>query len=109
MRPVAACVILAGAALPFAALAIEPFQMNKYDEKLERAHNRYQHMPPPDLMVRTAQTCLEYLGFNPKGVDGIFGNASQSALIRYQKSRELEPDGKLDEAILNRLTGEAFP
>ena len=27
MRPVAACVILAGAALPFAAQAIEPFQI----------------------------------------------------------------------------------
>ena len=85
------------------------FKKNKYDEKLERAHNRYQHLPPPDLMVRTAQTCLEYLGFDPKGIDGIFGNASQSALIRYQKSRELEPHGKLDEAIVNRLIGEAFP
>lgn len=84
------------------------YKKNKYDKKLEQAHNRYQHRPPPDLTVRAAQTCLEYLGFNPKGIDGIFGDNSQAALIRYQKSRRLEPDGKLDDPILERLMKEAF-
>jgi len=84
------------------------YKKNDYDKKLEQAHNRYQHRPPPDLVVRTAQTCLEYLGFNPKGIDGIFGDNSQAALIRYQKSHQLEADGKLDEAVLEKLIEEAF-
>ena len=39
------------------------------------------------------QSILELSGFNPKGVDGIFGSWTRSAVEKYQKSRKLDVDG----------------
>lgn len=80
-----------------------------YAKKLDRFHNLYTLHPPPDLKVRSAQAALLYLGFNPKGIDGVFGTGTQKALIAYQNARKLTPDGKLTDPVLKQLKAEAFP
>lgn len=43
--------------------------------------------------VLIAQDDLNTLGFRTGGLDGIFGSATQNAVISYQRSRELTADG----------------
>lgn len=45
----------------------------------------------PDVV--TLQTALKQLGFDPKGVDGIYGPGTQAAVIAFQKAKGLTPDG----------------
>lgn len=43
--------------------------------------------------VRTLQAALKQLGFDPGGVDGIFGPGTEDAVKAFQKSKGLTPDG----------------
>jgi LysM repeat protein len=43
--------------------------------------------------VRDLQTRLRNAGFDPGAVDGIFGSRTHSAVIAFQRSRGLTPDG----------------
>ena len=43
--------------------------------------------------VLIAQDDLNTLGYRTKGLDGIFGAATQNAVINYQRSRGLSADG----------------
>lgn len=43
--------------------------------------------------VTALQIQLKTLGFDPKGVDGNFGPGTKTALIAFQKSKGLQPDG----------------
>lgn len=43
--------------------------------------------------VLIAQDDLNTLGFKTGGLDGIFGNRTKNAVVAYQTSRGLEPDG----------------
>ena len=43
--------------------------------------------------VKKLQRKLKKLGFNPGPLDGVFGNKTSAALIRFQKSRGLAADG----------------
>ena len=45
----------------------------------------------PDVL--TLQSTLKQLGFDPNGVDGMFGPGTESAVIAFQKSKGLTPDG----------------
>jgi peptidoglycan L-alanyl-D-glutamate endopeptidase CwlK len=45
----------------------------------------------PDVL--TLQSTLKQLGFDPNGVDGTFGPGTESAVIAFQKSKGLTPDG----------------
>ena len=45
------------------------------------------------VYVLIAQDGLNTLGFSTKGLDGVFGNNTNSAVIRYQSSRGLKADG----------------
>ena len=43
--------------------------------------------------VRRLQSLLKDAGFDPGAIDGIFGNKTQNAVIAFQKSKNLTPDG----------------
>jgi peptidoglycan L-alanyl-D-glutamate endopeptidase CwlK len=45
----------------------------------------------PDVL--TLQSTLKQLGFDPKGVDGIFGAGTEAAVKAFQQSKGLTPDG----------------
>lgn len=84
------------------------YKKNKYHTKLEIAFNKYLLHPPPNITVRTVQTCLTYLNYDPKGIDGIFGDNSQRALMRYEKAVGLPVDGRIDDTVVKRLLADAF-
>lgn len=86
----------------------EGYKKNDYDTKLAQAYALYDTGAVPDLDVRALQASLVYLGFDPKGVDGLFGAGSQKALIAYQKSRKLAQDGRFTKFILDNVMREAF-
>jgi Putative peptidoglycan binding domain len=61
--------------------------------------------------VRTLQARLKALGFDPKGVDGKFGEDTRDALVAFQISKGLPPDGRADADTLKALglNGEPAP
>lgn len=56
---------------------------------------------------RDVQRWLDLLGFDPRGVDGIFGPATRGALTRWQGRNGLEPTGFLSPESLARLRKQA--
>jgi len=53
--------------------------------------------------VTTLQQRLAERGFNPGGIDGIFGPATEAALIAYQRSEGLLADGIAGQRTLSAL------
>lgn len=62
--------------------------------------------------VRVLQAKLQALGFDPKGVDGKFGEDTRDALVAFQISKGLPPDGRAEDETLKALglaNGESQP
>ena len=57
--------------------------------------------------VTALQTALKQLGFDPNGTDGNFGPGTAAALIAFQKSKGLTPDGKAGPATMAALQAAA--
>jgi hypothetical protein len=79
------------------------YKRNDYDKKLERAFRTLSAGPLPDLRLRTAQLYLTYLGYDPKGVDGVMGPNTHAALRMFQTAETLPVTGALDDATAMRL------
>ncbi|HEY7811368.1 MAG TPA: N-acetylmuramidase domain-containing protein [Allosphingosinicella sp.] len=78
------------------------YAKNRYDVKLLGAHAAFKALPPK-LDVRAAQARLVYLGYDPKGVDGLVGEATRTALRAFLKARGLPGDGSLTAAAHQAL------
>src|SRR4030095_17074789 len=53
--------------------------------------------------VINLQTRLKALGFDPKGIDGKFGEDTRDAVVAFQVSEGLPPDGRADTDTLRAL------
>jgi hypothetical protein len=78
------------------------YARNQYDRKLAAAHAAF-GAKEPDIEVRAAQARLVYLGFDPRGVDGLFGEATRAALRAFLRDRKLEGDGRLTPQLRQAL------
>ena len=56
-------------------------------------------------ITRILQQRLTDLGFNTKGVDGIFGQNTKQAVMNFQKSRKLSVDGIVGKNTWRKLLG----
>jgi hypothetical protein len=79
------------------------FAINKYDEKLGAAFEKFSNGPLPDLTARTAQLYLTYAGFHPGPVDGLPGALTQAALRQFQQKNGLPATGAPDDATMAAL------
>ncbi|MCC6468488.1 MAG: DUF3380 domain-containing protein [Alphaproteobacteria bacterium] len=79
------------------------YKQNEYDARLATAYERLAAGPLPDLRLRAAQLYLGYLGFDPRGVDGVLGNGTRQALRAFQAEEALPQTGALDQATEQRL------
>jgi hypothetical protein len=78
------------------------FAENRYDAKLAAAHATFK-IKAPDIDTRAAQARLLYLGYDPKGVDGCFGQATRAAACAFLRDRKLPGDGSLTPAFHRAL------
>ena len=79
------------------------FAKHGYHLKLAQFHDQYAAGGMPNLGVRAAQALLTYLGFDPRGVDGVLGNGTRRALRTFQADQDLPVTGEPDAATLTRL------
>ncbi len=53
--------------------------------------------------VKQLQQKLYARGFNPNGIDGVYGNGTVTAVKKFQKSKKLKADGVAGPSTLNAL------
>lgn len=56
---------------------------------------------------RSIQRDLSLLGYDPRGIDGIFGPGSRAAITDWQRANGFEPTGYLDAAQMDALANAA--
>lgn len=56
-----------------------------------------------EYAVTLLQKELQAWGFNPNGIDGIFGGGTKNAVIAFQKKYGLTPDGIVGKGTLHKL------
>ncbi len=78
------------------------FAKNQYDKKLAAAHAAFK-AKEPDIDARGAQARLVYLGYDPKGVDGLIGEATRTAVRAFLKDRKMPGDGSLTAPVREAL------
>jgi len=64
---------------------------------------------PTTTQLRDVQRRLAELGFDPGVADGKIGPRTIAAIQEYQRSIDVEPDGKLTEDLYQRLTDQPDP
>lgn len=79
------------------------FAENQYDRKLADFHAKFTNEPQPDVDLRADQIRLIYLGFDPRGVDGVLGNGTRGALRAFQEKHHLTVTGDRDDATRAKL------
>lgn len=85
------------------------YYINKYDDRLRGAHQKFSTGPLPDLVVREAQLLLNYLGYDPGIVDGWFGSNTARALNSFRSKAGLPETKELTPADLKHLREEGYP
>lgn len=76
-----------------------------YDRKLSQSYERFRTQEP-DLTLRAVQALLAYRGFDPRGIDGLMGRHTVSALEAFRRHAGLaspSDPARLDDATLRAL------
>ena len=60
-------------------------------------------------LVRKIQQRLNKLGFDPQGVDGVYGDKTTAAVVAFQQGNGFQPSGEIDVETWEALTGTAIP
>jgi len=79
------------------------FAKNEYHIKLQRYCDLYTAKGTPSIEIRAAQARLTYLGFDPRGVDGLMGGGTRTAARAFQKARGIAETGELDDKTMDEL------
>jgi hypothetical protein len=79
------------------------FAEKGYDVKLERFCDLYTLKGTPSIELRGAQARLTFLGFDPRGVDGVLGDGTRAAVVAFQKVKGLPLTAELDDTTLEEL------
>lgn len=79
------------------------YRINNYDTRLAAELQYLERGGLPDLTVRAAQMHLIYLGYDPRGVDGIMGRFTRSAMNDFQRERNLHVTEHVDEHTVAAL------
>jgi hypothetical protein len=82
------------------------YRKNQYDTRLAAHYQKFNLGPLPDLMVRTIQSYLVNLGYNPGIIDGILGRLTRSAIQEYQIEKGLDATGEPSLALAQHLEEE---
>ncbi len=69
-----------------------------------RPSRHYSTTPSPSYnLVKRAQEALLEHGFDPKGIDGIMGPNTKSAILAFQRSSGIDATGELDSQTKRKL------
>lgn len=79
------------------------FAEKGYDLKLERFCDLYMLRGTPSIELRGAQARLTFLGFDPRGVDGVLGDGTRAAVVAFQKAKGMIQTADLDDKTLEEL------
>jgi N-acetylmuramidase/Putative peptidoglycan binding domain len=79
------------------------YRKNSYDTRLAAHLEFLKHGGLPDVTVRAAQVHLTYLGHDVRGIDGVMGRFTRSALNQFQQSQGLPVTDKVDAATFEAL------
>jgi hypothetical protein len=79
------------------------YRINNYDTRLASSYEALDRGALPDLDVRSGQIYLTYLGFDPRGVDGMMGRMTRSAMNEFQLEHGLPRTDFFDTATLSAL------
>jgi tetratricopeptide (TPR) repeat protein/Mg-chelatase subunit ChlD len=66
-------------------------------EQMERRRKETVEQSAAHARVRRAQQLLTQLGFDPGGIDGVWGRKTAEAITRFQRRQNLQPTGTLDD------------
>ena len=83
------------------------YRRNAYDTKLSQRYAKFRDGGAPDMKLRAAQARLTFLGYDPKGVDGVYGPGAKAALTAFQEREGLAVTGTLDADTSARLSQRA--
>lgn len=110
----ALCLAVSSALLPLAARPVQGPAAAPAQQAAEAAPaaghpaNASAGLAPDDAMLR-AQVLLARARFSPGEIDGLGGDNTRRALEAFQRSRELQATGALDEATWQALDTDAAP
>jgi hypothetical protein len=80
------------------------YAMNRYDVRLSGEFQKYSTGVLPDLVARSAQLYLTYLGFHPGPVDGIAGEETLAAFNEFADHQGIPTTQIIDAEAVSRLT-----